>query len=397
MTVAGALQWAVLALCASMLLTHGALAAGVLMARLRDRRDEARRRRRPSGRRNAAPVSVVVAAMNEEQALPRLLDSLAAQTTGAFELVLVDDRSTDATAAIMERHRAAAPYPVRVVRNRQPPRDCTGKQQALDLGVAAAAGELLLFTDADCTVPPTWVARLTAYFTADAGGRTGVVFGQLAVQAPGGPDRFTDRYQAFDQPLVHQYSTGSAGLGQPTGCFGNNLALRAPVLAEIGGFRSLGYTITEDAALIGAASRAGWKVRASTLAETLVTTEPQPDWRAFINQHVRWNGGAFYSNDPAAAWGYRYVTLFLILSVAAVPFALLVPWLLVWPLTSLVSIGTLAAVAAALYHPRRRRALARVVPYTLFFMGFYAYITVLAIAGVRAEWKGSRLRATHAP
>ena len=417
MTVAGALQWAVLTLCASMLLTHGALAVGVLLARLRDRRDDARRRRRPSRprpapRRDAPPVSVVVAAMNEEQALPRLLASLAAQTTTAFELVLVDDRSSDATAAIMEAHRAAAPYRVRVVRNRRAPEGCTGKQQALDLGVAAAAGELLLFTDADCTVPPAWVERLTAYFAADAGGRTGVVFGQLAVQAPHGsgdggdrtdgdaargPGRFTDRYQAFDQPLVHQYSTGTAGLGQPTGCFGNNLALRAPVLAAVGGFRSLGYTITEDAALIGAASRAGWKVRAATLPETLVTTEPQPDWRAFINQHVRWNGGAFYSNDPAAAWGYRYVTLFLILSVAAAPFALLVPWLVVWPLTSLLSIGTLATLAAALYHPRRRRALARVVPYTLFFMGFYAYITVLAIAGVRAEWKGSRLPATHAP
>ena len=407
MTVAGALQWAVLALCASMLLTHGALAAGVLRARLRDRRDDARRARRPAPNRTPAPpVSVVVAAMNEEQALPRLLDSLAAQTTTAFELVLVDDRSTDASAAIMAAHRAAAPYPVRVVRNRRPPEGCTGKQQALDLGVAAAAGELLLFTDADCTVPPGWVERLTAYFTADAGGRTGVVFGQLAVRAPGAGgdrtgaaarERFTDRYQAFDQPLVHQYSTGTAGLGQPTGCFGNNLALRAPVLAAVGGFRSLGYTITEDAALIGAASRAGWQVRAATLPETQVTTEPQPDWRAFINQHVRWNGGAFFSNDPAAAWGYRYVTLFLIGSVAAAPFAPLAPWLAVWPLTSLLSIGTLAALAAALYHPRRRRALARVVPYTLFFMGFYAYITVLAIAGVRAEWKGSRLPATHAP
>ena len=400
MTVAGALQWAVLALCASMLLTHGALAVGVVRARLCDRRDPAARGETPAAfeRRDAPPVSVVVAAMNEEQALPRLLDSLAAQTSTAFELVLVDDRSSDATAAIMEAHRAAAPYPVRVVRNRQPPEGCTGKQQALDLGVAAAAGDLLLFTDADCTAPPTWVERLTAYFTADAAGSTGVVFGQLAVQPAGaGRQRFTDRYQAFDQPLVHQYSTGTAGLGQPTGCFGNNLALRAPVLARIGGFRSLGYTITEDAALVGAASRAGWQVRASTLTETQITTEPQPDWRAFINQHVRWNGGAFFSSDPAAAWGYRYVTLFLILSVAAAPFALLAPWLAVWPLTSLVSIGTLAALAAALYHPQRRRALARVAPYTLFFMGFYAYITVLAIAGVRAEWKGSRLPATHAP
>jgi cellulose synthase/poly-beta-1,6-N-acetylglucosamine synthase-like glycosyltransferase len=394
MSPGGALQWAVLALCASMLLTHGALAVGVLRARRLDRRSV----QPGSGPSSAHPsVSVVVAAMNEQEALPRLLDSLAAQSTTAFELVLVDDRSSDATAAIMEQHRAAAPYPVRVVRNRRPPVDCTGKQQALDLGVAASGGELLFFTDADCMVPPTWVERLAAYFARDPDRSVGVVFGQVAVGSAA-PERggFLERYQGFEQPLVHQYSTGSAGLGMPTGCFGNNLALRSPVLARIGGFRSLGYTLTEDAALIGAASRCGWGVRAATLPATQIATEPQPSWPAFINQHVRWNGGAFFSSDRAAAWGYRYVTLFLILSVAAAPCAVLVPWLLVWPLTSLLSIGTLAALAA-LYHPRRRRALARVVPYTLLFMVFYAYITVLAIAGVRAEWKGSRLPATHAP
>lgn len=392
MTAGGALQWAVLALCASMLLTHGGLATGILRARGHDRRSA-----QPVGRGGGAPsVSVVVAAMDEQDALPHLLASLAAQTTTAFELVLVDDRSSDATAAIMEQHRAAAPYPVRVVRNRRPPVDCTGKQQALDLGVAAAGGELLFFTDADCIVPPTWVAGLAAYFTGDPGGAVGVVFGQLAVRstAPRRP-RFLDRYQAFEQPLVHQYSTGSAGLGRPTGCFGNNLALRAPVLARIGGFRSLGYTLTEDAALIGAASRCGWRVRPATLPATQVTTEPQPSWRRFINQHVRWNGGAFFSGDRAAAWGYRYVTLFLIASVAAAPGALLAPWLAALPLTSLLSIGTLATLEAVLYRRRRGRALARVVPYTLFFMGFYAYITVLAIAGVRTEWKGARLAATR--
>lgn len=392
MTAGGALQWAVVALCASMLLTHGALAAGILRARGRDRRAL-------RAARAAAPpsVSVVVAAMNEQDALPHLLASLAAQTTTAFELVLVDDRSSDATAAIMERHRAAAPYPVRVVRNRRPPVECTGKQQALDLGVAAAGGELLLFTDADCILPATWVEGLAAYFSADRGAAVGVVFGQLAVRAAAPRRaRFLERYQAFEQPLVHQYSTGSAGLGAPTGCFGNNLALRAPVLARIGGFRSLGYTLTEDAALIGAASRGGWRVRPATLPATQITTAPQPSWRGFINQHVRWNGGAFFSSDRAAAWGYRYVTLFLIASVAAAPAALLAPWLAVLPCTSLLSIGTLAALEALLYHRRRAPALARVVPYTLFFMGFYAYITLLAIAGVRTDWKGSRLAATQA-
>ncbi len=429
MIPASALQWIAVTVCATILLIHWALVVGVVAARVRDRaHGRAHGRARGTTRAAAAgtaiadgsstaaagagtstaaaagagtapayglAVSVVVAAMNEEQALPRLLASLAAQTWTGFELVLVDDRSTDATAAIMAAHRAEAPYRVRVVRNRQPPEGCNGKQQALDLGVAAASGELLIFTDADCTVPPTWVERIAAYFDS---ARTGVFFGQLAVRsrAPGRP-QFRDRYQAFDQPLVHQYSTGTAGLGVATGCFGNNLALRATVLDQIGGFRALGYTLTEDAALIEAARRRGWRVVGSTLAETRITTEPQESWGRFVNQHVRWNGGAFFSHDPATGWSYRYITLFLITSVAAAPWALLVPWLAVLPLTSLLSIGSLAATAALLHSRRRLRALARVIPYTLFFMGFYAYVTALAIIGVRPEWKGARLAAKRAP
>ena len=195
-----------------------------------------------------------------------------------------------------------------------------------------------------CTVPPTWVERLTEYFTADAGDNTGVVFGQVGVRGPDpAPDRFTDRYQDFDQPLVHQYSTASAGLGQPTGCFGNNWRCARRCWPRSAASARLATPLPRMPRSSARPAGPGWKVRASTLAATLITTEPQPNWRAFINQHVRWNGGAFFSNDRAAAWGYRYVTLFLILSVAVAPGALLAPWLLVWPLTSLVSIGTLAA------------------------------------------------------
>lgn len=94
-------------------------------------------------------MSVVVAAYNEQRWLADCLASLAAQTFHDFELVLVDDGSTDATAAI------AASAGARVVRT---PHRGTGA--ARDAGAAAAGGKLLVFLDADELYAPEFLARL---------------------------------------------------------------------------------------------------------------------------------------------------------------------------------------------------------------------------------------------
>jgi cellulose synthase/poly-beta-1,6-N-acetylglucosamine synthase-like glycosyltransferase len=88
-------------------------------------------------------LTVVVPARNEAETLPTLLPSLRAEDYPDYEILVVDDASTDGTADIAQAHGA------RVLRTAGPPPGWTGKCHACWLGAQAAQGEWLLFTDAD--------------------------------------------------------------------------------------------------------------------------------------------------------------------------------------------------------------------------------------------------------
>ncbi len=99
-------------------------------------------------------VSVVIPARNEEACLRSCLESLVAQTGVVFELIVVDDHSTDRTREI------AASFPaVRVIEAGPLPGGWTGKNNAVTAGARQARGEWLLFTDADTVHLPGSLAR----------------------------------------------------------------------------------------------------------------------------------------------------------------------------------------------------------------------------------------------
>lgn len=96
--------------------------------------------------------TVVVPAHNEASALPATLDSLLAQDFGgSVEIIVVDNASTDATAAV------ATSYGVRVVH--EPDLGVCNARQA---GVLAASGEVVVSTDADTVHPVHWLRRIDA-------------------------------------------------------------------------------------------------------------------------------------------------------------------------------------------------------------------------------------------
>ena len=104
-------------------------------------------------------VSVIVPARNEEACLDPCLRSLVAQTGVTFEIIVVDDHSTDRTRDIA---RSFADPPVRVVEARPLPAGWTGKNNAVTAGSQAAHGEWLLFTDADTIHQPGSLVRSLA-------------------------------------------------------------------------------------------------------------------------------------------------------------------------------------------------------------------------------------------
>jgi glycosyltransferase involved in cell wall biosynthesis len=99
-------------------------------------------------------VSVIVPARNEEANLAACLESLTSQAGVAFEILVVDDHSTDRTSEI------ALSFPaVRVIEAGPLPAGWTGKNNAVAVGARAARGEWLLFTDADTVHLPGSLAR----------------------------------------------------------------------------------------------------------------------------------------------------------------------------------------------------------------------------------------------
>jgi O-antigen biosynthesis protein len=186
-------------------------------------------------------VSVVVACYNGERTLPACLEALARLNYPDYEVILVDDGSTDNTPAI------AAEFPsIRCLR--QPH---AGLSAARNTGIAAASGEVIAFTDADCRADEDWLRYLVADLV--AGGFAGVggpnllppddsLVAAAVMVSPGGPTHvmLTDR-EAEHVP----------------GC---NMAFFKWALDEIGGFDPLFHTAGDDVDLCWRLQEQGFRI-----------------------------------------------------------------------------------------------------------------------------------------
>lgn len=179
-------------------------------------------------------ATVLICTHNRAPLLDEALVSLAAtRSSFAWDLLVVDNCSTDDTRSVIGARAASFPVPLHYLFE---PR--LGKSYALNTGIAAAAGGIIVFGDDDQRFAPDWVGRSCAPLLADAtidytGGPVLPLF-----EAP--PPRWLDlaraEYRAplglFDyglQPFIFEERSRVAG--------GGNMAVRQALLAKIGGFR----------------------------------------------------------------------------------------------------------------------------------------------------------------
>lgn len=204
-------------------------------------------RRRPSvdggGEVPAPPavldVAVVIPARNEELSLPNLLESLRLQTSRPAEVIVVDDQSDDATAAL-----AAAVPGVTVLSSRPLPSGWTGKSWACQQGADAARAPRLVFLDADVVLAPGALAEVVA-----RGEERG---GLVSVQPYHRMERPYERLSALFN-IIGFMGVGSASPGRDArasrGAFGPVLTCSTDDYRAIGGHASVRGEIVDDVAL----------------------------------------------------------------------------------------------------------------------------------------------------
>lgn len=243
-----ALAWILVALAALYRgwTSFAALRTMLALVRLVDVPDEGRSAPAP-------PTSIVVAARDEAATFRHEAAVLEAFDHPDLELVLVDDRSTDGTAALMEALAATDPR-VRVVHVTELPEEWLGKVHALERGRQAARGEWLLFTDADVELAPDLPRRAVQYaerlrldglallpsVRSDGVLVAGVVatFSRWLVVG-------TRIWQAADPDRPEAFGVGACNL------------VRASALEAAGGLAWLRMDVADDAALARLVARSG--------------------------------------------------------------------------------------------------------------------------------------------
>ena len=226
------------------------------------------------------PLSVVVAARNEADVLPRLLDALDAQTHPDYEVIVVDDASTDATAAIADEWAEGRDHAQVVpISDPQPPR----KKRALTQGIEAATHDLLAITDADCVPPPDWLSGLAAHHAATD--TDTVLVGYSPLRGAGLLGAFA-RYEALVELL---YAVAAIGWNRPYMAVSRNLSYPRAVFEAVGGFADGAESMSGDDDLFVQAvhRRTDTPVRAVLDPRTFVPADGPASWREWGRQRRR--------------------------------------------------------------------------------------------------------------
>lgn len=260
-------------------------------------------------------VSVVIPARNEEKNIEECLSSLLAQQYPAqlTEILVVDDQSVDNTAAIVQR------FSPRVTLLQIPPghTSASPKKTAIETGIKAAKGELIVSTDADCTAGINWISRLAASYSQ----------GLLAIAAPvriKTNSSLISKFQSLDF-LTMQGITG-AGISARIHHMANgaNFAYSKNTFAEVNGF-SGNETIAsgDDMFLIQKiAKQFPGKIIFLKNPDAIVDTLPVETWKAFLQQRIRWAGKAraYKEKELIAVLVLVYLTNLAMLSMLAMSF-----------------------------------------------------------------------------
>jgi len=275
----------------------------------------------------AARVSGIIPARDEAASIEASVRQLLAQRDVAIEVIVVSDRSIDATAAIVGRLAAADPR-VRLVEVTALPERWLGKTHALHVGAQAATGDWLLFTDADCLLHPEVVARAVRVAARDGVDHVALTPAPIAATTGG----YAWHY-VFLAGLVDWFAR--ANTDQPGGYlgFGAFNLVRTSTHRAFGGHEALRLTVLDDVRLGLLVRRAGGRCRGF-----LGGSDVRCDWGRTLGQGIRLTEKNYF-----AAVQYRTAV------VAALAVFVLLMWMgIAAALTSGTVLGLVAGLSGAL-------------------------------------------------
>jgi biofilm PGA synthesis N-glycosyltransferase PgaC len=228
-------------------------------------------------------VSVIVAARNEEDNIQQCVHALTQQSYDPkeYEIIVVDDNSQDRTREFANKVVARDNPPNTIVLSLLEHKGLHGKPAAIALGIEKSGGDIILCTDADCTVPSGWIASMVRCFEPSIAFVAGPVLEQ-----PSGS--FLSHIESLEFLGLITTGAGLIGSGTPIICNGANIAYRRAAFQQVNGYGNGPGSCDDETLMQRIVTRRVGRVVFNVDPRAIVTTLTPPTLRAFWRQRTRW-------------------------------------------------------------------------------------------------------------
>lgn len=336
-------------------------------------------------------VSIIIAARNEAQHIQSILSDLLNQSYPAslFEVWVVDDFSSDKTVSIVQSIEADN---LKLLQLKDVLEDdvnaVSGKKKALQYGINNASGELIITTDADCSMNSEWLRTLVNFYE--------ITSCHMIVAPVSFKDEktFFERLQSLDFIGLIGITAATLQWNFPTMCNGANLAFRKKSFEEVNGYYGIDSVSSGDDLLLMHKIAHRWKkgVRFLKNRNAIVYTDPQHDLKGFLNQRIRWTSKSKVYTDKRIIFNLLVVYFFnvsILVNVALLFFNRVYFLLLAFQFI-LKIIVELAFLSQSARFFNRQKLLSLFLP-AQFFHVFYIVIVGALGNFLKPKWKGRRI------
>jgi len=252
-------------------------------------------------------ISIIVPARNEEHNIQKCIFSISANTypKDKFEIIAVNDRSTDSTGKILEDlSLEISNLVIKNISEVTKNENLKGKPGAIQSGFDIAKGSVVIMTDADCTVNQNWIQSIVETYNDSE-------VGMVAAFTNINGKNIFENFQAVEWVYLHTMASAGVALKAPLGCYGNNLSIRKEIFDSMGGYRKIKFSVTEDLALLQGVFKIGRKVRYLCTFDSKVDTHPCKTFSEYLSQHHRWTVGGMNLGWKAVLFIITSISVYL--------------------------------------------------------------------------------------
>ena len=248
-----------------------------------------------SGIRYPVSISVIIPARNEENNLPALLKGLTEQSydKNLFEVIVVDDHSTDDTPEIVKQF-AVAGIKLISLKDHVPSQGINSyKKKAIEIAIAQSKGEFIVTTDADCVVPTNWLQNIAAFYEQY---KPAFIVMPVSYACR---NNFLEIFQALDFMTLQGITSAAVHKNAHSMCNGANLAYSRKAFDTVDGFKGINDIASGDDMLLMHKIYKQYPdgIKYLKSKDVIVHTEPMHSWKDFFNQRVRWASKADKYDD----------------------------------------------------------------------------------------------------